>query len=166
MYPTAHFVHQLHICATECFLDTFTDDNINGRQDLLVSARQRLEARAAVSSEEDDNASGASSSEDDDQSDEAREGDSSSSEGASDLEGIPVASAQVGDAEPITTKRSKPGGAQSITEEGASSKIGVVFGRILEKHTKKGILSVRTPHCHTPCSACCSSALFFAVHGP
>ena len=87
-------------------------------------------------------------------SDESGEGDSSSSAGASDLEGIPRASAILeADAGPSVTKRSKPGTAQSITEEGADSKIGIVFSRILEKKTKQGVLAVRTrAHKHMPSS--------------
>lgn len=92
----------------------------------------------------------------DEQPEESEGDDSSSSAGASDLEGIPLASDSLQhEAEPSEPKRSKPGTAQSITEEGAASKIGIVFSRILEKRAKQGVLSVRTMSLEQ--HACCCS---------
>lgn len=121
-----------------------TGSSIDGLTDALTSPTRHNRTPAHRMEEEDDSAAGTGSEEADAQSDDSGEGGSSSSAGASDLEGIPVACGGVAaDAGPSVPKRSKPGTAQSITEEGAESKIGIVFSRILEKRTKQGVLAVR-----------------------
>lgn len=93
----------------------------------------------------------ASGSEGSDEQSEDSAGDtSSSSDGASDLEGIPLASDKLAsESRPSRSelKRSKAGTAQKITEDGAASKIGIVFNRLLEKESSHGVLAVCTLYC-------------------
>ena len=129
-----------------------TDSSIDGPTEALPSTSRQRRIPAHRNEEVDDVSTETGSEEVDGLSDASGERDSSSSAGASDLEGIPLASSAQ-EAGPAVTKRSKPGTAQSITEEGADSKIGIVFSRILEKKTKQGVLAVRTrAHKHMPSS--------------
>lgn len=149
------------LCECDTTAGVCVGASIDGQKDVLLSARKQKQVVPAHRNEEEDDIAAESESEEfDDEFDGSGGGDSSSSAGASDLEGMPVASASHDDAGPSETKRSKQGTAQSITEEGASSKIGIVFSRILEKRAKQGVLAVRTP---PPCPLSTSIALSIAV---
>jgi hypothetical protein len=126
------------------------NDSGGGSKNRKNASNDSGEAAGSHSTEGSSQASERSSDEDD----EAAEGplewsegsesdDEGSSDGASDLEGLPLASDVVEKAA-TRKKRSKPGTSQSITEEGASSKIGLTFSRILDSRAEKAVMSVRS----------------------
>lgn len=75
---------------------------------------------------------------------------------ASDLEGLPVASA-LGNME-LSGKQQKKKAkstSQAITEAGLASKLGVAFSRVLERTSKQGIMQVQSPCTCTRASISC-----------